>query len=754
MADLDQSKGVEPNQADKVKIKKNLKDKSEILSDETKVKPDTENLIDVDVDNLIKLSPEKRNAIENMLYREIQETIQKDSGVRSKCQENHEMYEGVPDKTAVETGEKGFDLDQGDGIRSHYGTVAVQGKVHRYIQSMFGLAPWITVNLFGKDRQDVSSKIQDWLQLTLEKFVKLKKKARMIATNTGIEDVGISSLTWERRTEPEIGIESYDNLSDFQKEYPSAKEAGISDKQYQSYIKALTPKTSLLDNVKGMLGMQTPNVEPALNGAQGEALQTPIVKSVKPISIKYKKNKIVYDFCCVDVVNRSKFGLIPYNATFDKARGKFIELDMTWNDLAKGLSEGRYENIDRVKSRANSNYVPETEEVEQAQASNEGKGTENEGNETYKTAQYKGYRVLYSYDIDNDGLEELCIFTFMYSQKVLIRAEYWDKNWYLTPHYIEEKSNRFEGIGIIAKERNVIKEADAYINLRLRAGKLSVTPSFKAKKGSSFDPGLQYFYPGVIWWLDNMDEVEQWQINVNLPYGFNEEASLERKHELLTGMTAGLSGRELPQDPNAPGNKTALLMREGSVLINGDIDVFRDSIEQLVYNILTMADKYLPEDDKYLKIYGLTKMDLKLAKEEISLYGTSLAHNPEMRKQEELVFYNTFMMNPIVQQSVDSMRSITADTMDVFGKDSEKLLPTEKQLFDRQVMVQMEAMKRLQEEIKRKNDEDAFRRNLTDMGLSPDRAEARLKEWKNIEASQNSPINEEAKEEIKSEVPI
>ena len=762
MGELNKEKTKNLNTPDvKVKIKKNPKTTSEIVADTSKnSKPEDSRTIDLDTDNLIVLSQEKQSEIEEILYKEISETISKDAGVRAKLQENHEIYEGIPARSTRESNSSHFDLDDSPGIRSHFGTVAVQGKVHRYIAAMFGQSPWITVNMFSKKNPKevlrLAENIQEWLQVMLEKVVKLKKYARMLATNTGIEDTGISSLTWERRTDPERGVESFSTLEEFKKEYPSAEESGISQEQYDSYINALTPVQIPTPMAPPTPPQETsPDLAPS-PGMPGETPAPPVpeFEPVKPISIRYKKYKITYDFCRVDIVNRSKFGLIPYNATFEKARGKFIEIDMTWNELAKGYSESRYKNIDRVKSRANSNYNPNTNEVQNAQSTNEGKPSEEPSTNKYNTMSYKAYRVLYSIDIDGDGLEELCIFLFAYNQKTLLRAEYWDKNWFLTPHYIEEKANRFEGIGIIAKARNVILEDDDYVNLRMKAGKLAVTPSFKAKKGSSFDPGLQYFYPGVIWWLDDMNEVEQWLINVNLPEGYNEDASLERKYELLTGMTSGQSGRELPQDPNAPGNKTAMLLAESSVLINGDIDVFRGGIETLVYNIITMASKYLPEDDRYLEMFDLTKEDLDLAQEEISLFGTSLSHNPDQRRADESQFAALFLNNPVVQMSMESMRKITYDAMEAWNKDADKILPTEEQLFEKQVEIQAAAMKKVQTEILEKQEEDKFVQGLMDEGLSQERAQARLKQFKGGKAGLDQPVTDEGKEELKTAVPM
>ena len=688
-----------------IDVKKKNGFDNKIISQETP-KPDEEKIIDIDSGNLIKFSNDERKALEDELYLEIKETLSNDSGLRTEINENHEIYLGVPPQS-TESNSSHMELEDTPGIRSHYGTVAVKGLCSRYIASMFGIAPWITISLFDLQKQEIGERIQKWFQLCNEKIIKLKRMARLIAKNTEIENVGISSLSWELRTIPERGTESFKDVQAFVNEYPNAKESGVTEEEYQSYIRTLS--------------------------------------SGKEVKIKYKKDVITYNFAKIDVINRSNFGLIPHNSTADNARGKFVEYEKKWDDLAKGYSEGRYFNIDKVKERINAGYSAENDEVTNTQSDYEGKSGTTDSN-AYQKAKYRIFKILYSKDIDKDGLEEPCIFTFCFNTKTLIRSEYWNHNWFITPHYTEEKANRFEGIGAIQKVKPVVMEADEWINLRLKAGKLAVTPSFKARKGSDFDPGIQSFYPGSIWWMNDMEDVQQWLINVNFPEGYNEEASLERKYELLTSMTSGQSGKELPQDPNASGIKMQVLNREASIPINENIDTLRDSFEELAYNVLCMAIKYLPEDDRYLKIFGLTKEDLKISKEELSVYGTSLSHNSEQRKQDEMAFMGMFLNNPLVQMDIESVRKITADAMIPWGKDPEKLLLSKEALFQRQVDIQKTAMEQIQAEMKTKAEESEFKGHLVDLGLDPQEAEQKLSQWREIEKRENAPVGQETAE--------
>ena len=724
-----------PDKEVKIPKKTSLEEK-QILPENDIVTP-KEVVIDVDKSNLIPskyLTPEKKKKLEDRFYSEIKETIDNESGLRQDLVEKHEIYEQLPPSAAKGQTDHSFDMDDGPSPRAHYGTVSVQGKVARYMSSMFSMLPICTFKLIDQKKKDVERRLENWFNFRLDKHVKVKNRYREEFKNVGIEDTGMVSITWDKRTEPEKGVETYTSIEQFTKDFPSTKEAGIPQDEYDLYIQALTPKVVTPIMPGGVTG-NTGGFEPPVSGSiPGPAVIPQQPQSIS-IDIPIKKNKVVYNFARMDVVNRSKFGLIPAQSTFEQSRGKFIEFEHTWNDLAKGFSESRYTDIERIKERYMSGYDPNTEEVNEAQAQIE-KKTDSNNEKDYTKEKYKMHRILYSIDIDGDGLEELCIFTFAYNQKVLVRAEYWDRSWYLIPHYVEKKPNRFEGIGIIQKCKSIILEAEEMIRYRLKAAKLATSPAFKAKKSSSFDPGAQYWYPGVIWWLEDMDEIEQFIVNCNFPELFQEEAQLERKYEMLTGATSGMSGRELPQDPTAPGNKTAMLLQQGSVLINEDIDTLREGVEATLYAILQMAEKYLPEDDIYLQKFGLTKEDLKVNIDELSLYGTTVSHNIEQRRIEEMQFFSAFAMNPLIGQNPQALTEMTRDAIRVWNKDPEKFVWSDEKLAEYQVKIQMEAMKRVEAEKARQMEEGNFIKMLQEEGVPEAKIKTLLEQFKMFDQSQ------------------
>lgn len=219
-----------------------------------------------------------------------------------------------------------------------------------------------------------------------------------------------------------------------------------------------------------------------------------------------------------------------------------------------------------------------------------------------------------------------------------------------------------------------------------------------------------------------MDEVEQWVITSNFPELYQEEAALDRKQEVVTGMSSGLSGQELPQDPSAPGNKTIALIRESNVLINEDIDVLRESVEQVFYCIFKMAAKYLPADDKYLAMYGVKKEDIVILKEQISLHGISVSNNAEVEKQEADIFFDKARTNPLLANNPQVFRKLTENWIAAWGRDPEEILPSEEEMMEYQIKIQMEATKRLR-------DEDAFRKKLRAADFSEEEIDQKLEEF-------------------------
>jgi len=672
---------------DKGRIKGDIADMDDVnikqsdeLEQEISVSEQEGTIFDPDKRNLITIDEDTQQEWATEICQEIEKSIQNNSHLLKLNEEKHRIYELEPDRSIADDSSH-FELDDNPGIRSIYATVAVQGKLAMYMKAMFPETTWVETDLHSKDKEkrEIGSRIRDFLHYILKRMIKIKKAYRDIGRNTCIEDVCVSYMYWDIRSAPNHADREYRNIDEFKADWENAKEAGISESEYNAYIAQL--------------------------------------ESGEPVSVPIDEDIITYNLPTIKATNREDFVLIPSEANWDTARGKALRVPMKWDTIAKKYANGLFKNIDRIKSRSSGEeLIPGIGQTQQDKRKREGTGI-GDAKETYKTKEYNIYKVLVEKDIDNSGIDTLCIFTVDYDTRTMLRCEKWDYNLFFEPHYIEPKPNRFEGIGVITKSIPIIKEADQMINLRIKVAKMVTSPSFKALRGTGFDPNIQTWYPGVIWWLDHMEDVEQWDIGVNFPELFSEEQQFERKADMLLNWTSGMSGRELPQDPNAPGNKTGMLINRTMSLIDEDIDVFADGLENNIYNILTMCAKYMQDDDPLLAKFGLEKKDLILARDEVCLRGTSMAFETEIRKQEETQFYQIYMGHPLVQSNPMAQREALYNLVDAWGRDTSKLVPTMEEVFQMQVDIQKEALRQLMAERKQQQEEEGFRRQLRSEGF-------------------------------------
>jgi len=666
---------IDIKETDKSKVldakKVNLTKQDKILE----VTPSTEKLekgFDPNHPNIINLDKKKEEELEGILHEDIKNSIEDSSDLHTELEKYEMMYACEPDPANENDPWPG-----GSNARSPFAAISTKSKFVRWMSSIFGIEPYCLIaplpaeDIEVKDeksiimkqgldsKKELARKIEGWLHFIFDRKMKGVKEYRSILLNAGKLNVGIAKLGWERKYEKVFDINvKYTDIDKFTADFPDYKKAGLTESEYQSTINKL--------------------------------------KTDSEVTIpRIQHLQLTYNLPEIENVNRDKFILIPSNAkSIESARGHGYEMELSWNDLKKGEAEGRYHNIDRVMKSAGVSY--EDSIVDRERNSEEKK--KNEQTTDYKKIPYNAYKIIYNYDIDDDGLTEKLIFTYLYKEGIIIKVEYWDENLFFVPHYIELRPGRFDGIGVVKSTEPMNDNADKIWNLRNNVARMVCSPSFKAKIGSSFDPTAQEFYPGVVFWLENPDDVEQWVLINNFPELYNEEILLDKYIQQRTGVTAGQMGRESASDPNAPASKTIALIQESNILINDDIACLRDGIEEVYYRIIQMCAKYLPEDDKYLIKYGLKKEDLKVSLDEIFLNGISASINKETRREEEMRFYAMYSQDPLIATDPQTKRKMLKNVFASWGRDKEALLPTELEVFEALVKVETEALKRFSEE--------------------------------------------------------
>jgi len=659
-----------------------------------------ENIYDQDYLNVIDLSKKmasdgkrtKEEELLDLVYDDITKSISASAGMRNKLRKYEMIANCEPDPK-----NNNMYWSGSSNVRSPLGAKILEGKFCRWITSMFGVNPICLIDILDYDgkkkdkdgnivnsreeRSNRATAVEAYFHYIFTRIIKGVDTYRDILTNTGTHNTGLALLWFDcEYKKKQLHNVSYKQTIEFKSDFKDAKEAGIPEEEYNSLIAKLDA---------------------------GEEVVIPKIT-------KLEKAKEIPK---LESINRDDFIILPDNAkNLEIARGHGYKFELSWDGLKKGEAEKRYKNVDKLKN----NFKPsDTGEVNQQKNLNEGK--DGEDTEEYRKRMHNVYKLIYKYQVDDEGIADTLILTFSYDCKQFIRTEVWDENLYIIPHRIRKKPGRFDGIGTIKMVEPMNDQTDTIYNLRNNAAKIVCSPSFKAKNNTSFDPYEQEWMPGAIFWLDNMGDVDQFQVTNNFPELFQEEVLQDRYAQEKTGITSASGGRESPNDPNAPGNKTIALIQEGNIITNEDIACLRTSVEEVFYYILQMCAKYLPDNDKYLKKFGLTKEDLKISLEEVSLHGIDITFNKEVRKQQEMLFYNIYGQDPIIRENLNSATDMLKSGFRAWGRDKLELLPTTEEVKEIQIQIQMEAMRRLERENIAKMEEQnvAESQRQVDKGVKP-----------------------------------
>lgn len=125
---------------------------------------------------------------------------------------------------------------------------------------------------------------------------------------------------------------------------------------------------------------------------------------------------------------------------------------------------------------------------------------------------------------------------------------YWHNRPNYIPFYLQRSRRYIYGISLIQKIESSQDTVNASQSLLLDAIGFAGLPMFKARKTAmhDFNPMRDGMFPGKTFYLDNPQDVDQFQLQVNnaLSILTNVEASATRHAELASGATQNLSGLE------------------------------------------------------------------------------------------------------------------------------------------------------------------------------------------------------------------
>lgn len=194
-------------------------------------------------------------------------------------------------------------------------------------------------------------------------------------------------------------------------------------------------------------------------------------------------------------------------------------------------------------------------------------------------------------DLDEDGIPEKYMVKYAFEDKALLS---------LVPHRLRKgidaavifrmvrRENRLDGVSLIGDCEDLFNQIDINVRHRNNVRTLTTSPIFLAnsKYKEQIDLGRaeNVIRPGVTYWVDDPDKaIKQMQVQDLSTSGDNmDELMLYKQHvELVFGPTQGLSGQTAAGDKRAPGNKTIALLNQANGRIDDYLDEFFLSLPAL-----------------------------------------------------------------------------------------------------------------------------------------------------------------------------
>lgn len=288
---------------------------------------------------------------------------------------------------------------------------------------------------------------------------------------------------------------------------------------------------------------------------------------------------------------------------------------------------------------------------------------------------------------------------------------------YRVPNYalfrIDSRPNRLVGKSIPSKTRTINEKVDFMSNNRVNGWAISNIPVFKAllSKKMELEPELlqQRFKPGKIFWISDFNAFDQFKIQpTDQGESMNEQRNDQAILDLYLGSAASLlSGGAPSQDPNAPGNKTAMMITQSNLRMDDPLDELREGVEQTMniclshlYQFGSPIINYRSADDqgRFSETKTLHKKFLRRGIN-MKMSGVSVILNPEFEMQNSIKVHQLLMSEPLYasneQLRVEGLKAaLRAGRI----PNRNRLLPPVEKIHEMQVGVQQEAMKKMQME--------------------------------------------------------
>jgi len=419
-----------------------------------------------------------------------------------------------------------------------------------------------------------------------------------------------------------------------------------------------------------------------------------------PVEIPTKSRNVVYSGPKAYVVERINFVTFPSNA-------RSLE-----REFCRGHGDRFYMRREEVRQKMEDGENGKTEWYPDACKEFLKKTAKSAGSEptSYRTNQesitginrgekadeHEFYELVYWMRLGGESsksVEKKYVFIYSKEHNILMFAKAY---WYRTPTYyslfrIERRANQIDGKSIVGQLEFLSEELDLLHNMNVQGWQISNIPSFKMEKTLAKDLDLDadenLWHPGVVFHLPagTFDKFVQFDVRPTDNGGMMRgESQLLNYAALIMGIDAFLaSGRPSPDDPNAPGNKTALLVNQGNIRMEDPLSELRYGVEAAGAICLSHLYQFGPAQIQYKSKDGKTKVTKYLSKRllraglRMKMQGVTVVMNSENEFRKGIEKWGIVTKEPLVANNAKyRMEALHAAFRDGRVSNYERYLPT------------------------------------------------------------------------------
>lgn len=297
------------------------------------------------------------------------------------------------------------------------------------------------------------------------------------------------------------------------------------------------------------------------------------------------------------------------------------------------------------------------------------------------------------------------------AEKVLkvMRFPYLFDNSNFTVINMERRSTTWRGRGMCQKLEHVNTEMDKLHDLYIDSAALVTCKSFKRRQGSDTNFLLENFYPGVVWDVRKMDDIEVMDLGDVAVAPVTELNMLEQLAAKQTGIGSYQMGQESGEVSQPTASGQLAVIQEGNITLDETAKEITFGTIRMAQQVLQMVKQFRPEDE-FLEVMDSDEADIV---NKVVVNIDELIEDPELiivdrsyleeqeYKMQAVEHLNFVRSDPILMQIPRIYSAAVKNYADAMKTiDSDLMVPTEEEIMEaNQRLADQVSMQDMQKEI-------------------------------------------------------